>query len=45
MRLLYLVMGGIFVVAGGASWIGLVVGGVLLFFAWIAGRLPDHFFR
>jgi hypothetical protein len=45
MRLIYIVMGGVFIVAGWGSWIALLAGGALLFLAWIVGRLPDHFYR
>ena len=44
-RVVYIVMSGIFLVAGWGNWIALVVAGALLFLAWIVGHLPDHFYR
>ena len=45
MRVIYIVMSGVFVVAGWGNWIAFAAAGVLLFLAWIVGHLPDHFYR
>ena len=43
--MVYIVMSGVFIVAGWGNWIAFVVAGALLFLAWIVGHLPDHFYR
>jgi hypothetical protein len=44
-RVLSVVVGGILVFAGWGSWKLLIGVGVAAFGAWIADRLPDHFYR
>ena len=44
-RVVYILMSGVFIVAGWGNWIAFVVAGALLFLAWIVGHLPDHFYR
>ncbi|MEU4221973.1 hypothetical protein [Actinoplanes sp. NPDC026623] len=43
--LLFLLVGGILVLAGWGSWRLLIGAGVAAFGVWIADRLPDHLYR